>query len=217
MRTVRDSPPRLQARGGLAVVVLAGGDGIRIGGRKALRQIDPATTLLGRALATARLWSPYVAVVARSADQAGDLGDVGLILDDASLEGPIAGLSSAFDFAAAKGVRHLLTAPCDTPFLPPDLPRRLSGGLTPAVLAAVACSCGRLHPTCALWRLEASARLPAYRATGGRSLRGFAEFCGMAVVDWPVGDRQDPFFNVNTVEDLATARRREPRVGPHAL
>ena len=46
--------------------------------------------------------------------------------------------------------------------------------------------------------------LPAYAAAGRRSLWGFAEEVGFAPVVWPE-QPIDPFFNVNSPEDLALA------------
>ena len=69
----------------------------------------------------------------------------------------------------------------------------------------MAASGGRLHPVCALWKAEAAAGLPAYLATGRRSLRGFAEAVGYEAVEWP-SEPFDPFFNINDEADLAAPR-----------
>jgi molybdopterin-guanine dinucleotide biosynthesis protein A len=49
----------------MAVVVLAGGEGRRMGGRKPLRAFGGGT-LIGHAVALARTWSSTVAVAVRS-------------------------------------------------------------------------------------------------------------------------------------------------------
>jgi molybdopterin-guanine dinucleotide biosynthesis protein A len=184
----------------VAVVVLAGGEGRRMGGGKPLRPFGQ-TTLVGHALARARRWSPIVAVAVRARDQLpGELA-APVILDDPAIPGPAAGLASAFAFAASVNAPRVLTLPCDAPRLPDDLLERLEAALGEAG-AAVASSLGRLHPTCALWRTDCAGRLPAYLATGA-SLRGFAADCGMTSVDWDAGPEGDPFANANTPEDLA--------------
>lgn len=186
--------------GSVAVVVLAGGDGRRMGGGKPLRTFGQ-TTLVGQALARARRWSPIVAVAVRARDQvAGDF-DAPVLLDDPTIPGPAAGLASAFAFAAGVSAPRLLTLPCDAPRLPDDLLERLDAALGDAGVA-VASSLGWLHPTCALWRTDRAGRLPAYLATGA-SLRGFAADCGMVQVAWEPGPDGDPFANANTPEDLA--------------
>jgi len=183
------------------VVVLAGGEGRRMGGSKP-RMAWGRTTLIGHALSLARTYGPDVAVAVRAEAQVSGAVRAHLLLDEPSIEGPLAGLASALGFARAKGAACVLTLPCDAPRLPPDLACRLQAGLEPGVGVAVARSCGRLHPTCALWRREALDALPAYLASGRRSLNGFAAAIGMATVEWRAPG-EDPFANANTPAELA--------------
>jgi molybdopterin-guanine dinucleotide biosynthesis protein A len=168
-----------------AVLVLAGGEGRRIGGGKPLRLLG-GVTLLDRALALAQRWSDDVLVAAREG------GDV---IDDPAIEGPLGGLAAGLRLG-----RPLLTIACDMPFLPDDLPARLASDAA----VAVAASGGHLHPVCALWKAEAREALPAYLATGRRSLKDFAEMAGYRAVEWPT-EPFDPFFNINDEADLARA------------
>ncbi len=187
----------MSARADLTVVILAGGEGRRIGGGKPLRLLG-GRTLLGRAIERARGWTDEVAVAARFAEQVGEPG-IAVLPDPPGLEGPLGGLGSALGLARPA----VLTIPCDMPFLPDDLPTRLAAAL-PGHGAALAASGGHVHPVCGLWRTEALARLRRYAASGRRSLIGFAETIGYAAVAWP----GDPFFNVNSPEDLAEAEAR---------
>ena len=190
----------------LAVVVLAGGEGRRMGGRKPERLFDGAS-LIARAVERARTWSPLVAVAVRRPEQApGDLG-VAVILDNPEVGGPAAGLAAALAFALDHGAARLLTIACDTPVLPEDLPERLEAMLTQDSSVAVAASLGRLHPTCALWRPQVADALPGYLAQPA-SLLGFAKACGMAVAEWPCSPDADPFANANTPEELAALEAR---------
>ena len=169
----------------MRIVILAGGEGRRIGGGKPQRRLG-GLTLLDRALRRARDWSDEVLVAAR---EGGD------IRDDPAVAGPLGGLAAALALGG-----DVLTIPCDMPFLPDDLPARLASDAA----ATVAASGGRLHPVCALWKGEAAEGLPAYLATGRRSLTGFAEAVGCRVVDWPAAP-VDPFFNINDDADLRRA------------
>lgn len=180
-----------------AVVVLAGGEGRRIGGGKPDRLLA-GRPLIEHALALARDWSDDVAVAVRAPSAA--LGDVPQLIDEEG-DGPIAGIAGALRFAQARGLAAALTIPCDAPLLPEDLPERLALG---PGKAAIPESGGRLHPASALWAAAALPALPDYLATGRRSLMGFAEAIGFRTVEWPVAPF-DPFFNVNTPEDLAAA------------
>lgn len=188
-------------KGAPPVVILAGGEGRRMGGGKPLRPLG-TTTLLGQALSLARTYSHDVAVAVREGAQVGGAADVPLLLDDPAIEGPLAGLASALRFGARLRADCVLTLPCDSPRLPRDLAARLQGALGADVQVAMGRSAGRLHPVCALWRVESLQALPAYLATGRRSLRDFAAAVGMTAVDWPCAGL-DPFANANTPSELA--------------
>jgi molybdopterin-guanine dinucleotide biosynthesis protein A len=171
-----------------------------MGGDKPLRPWG-GTTLIGAALSLARLQTHEVAVVVRRQGQAGWL-EAPVVFDAPGIEGPLAGLAAALRHARDLGCDAVLTLPCDMPRLPADLAERLLAALAadPGALAALPRTDTDLHPVCAVWRVEALDRLPAYLAGGQRSLRGFAKSCGAAVAAW-----RDPalFANANTPEDLA--------------
>ena len=169
----------------MRIVILAGGEGRRMGGGKPQRMLG-GETLLDIALRRARSWSDDVLVAAR---EGGD------IRDDPAIDGPLGGIAAALALGG-----DVLTIPCDMPFLPDDLPARLVSDKA----ATLAASGGRLHPVCALWKAEALAWLPAYLATGRRSLTGFAEAVGYQAADWST-EPFDPFFNINDEPDLARA------------
>lgn len=189
---------------GLAVVILAGGEGRRMGGGKPLHRLG-GRSLISIAVDRARSWSPLVAVSVRSPGQVGTV-DAPLILDSQDIAGPLAGLASALAFAAQASASRLLTLPCDTPNLPDDLAERLAKALVTGVRGAVASCDGRLHPICAVWDVGVRADLPAYIAGGRSSVRGFAEAVGLKTVDWD-GRSAPAFQNINTLKDLLEAAR----------
>ncbi|HEX5377740.1 MAG TPA: molybdenum cofactor guanylyltransferase [Phenylobacterium sp.] len=184
-------------------VILAGGEGRRMGGSKPLRTLGK-TTLIAHALKLARGYCPTVAVSVRSLDQLAGVADAELLIDPPRLEGPLAGLEAALTFARREGAAKVLTLPCDAPRLPSNLRSRLESVLDRNGLAkvAMASSGGRLHPTCALWSVDALEPLRAYAAAGGRSLKGLAGELCMAIVAWDA-EEADPFANANTPEELA--------------
>lgn len=186
----------------IGVIILAGGDGRRIGGNKPLKRLA-GTTLIERALTSARRWSDTVAIAVRSADQLEYSAGWPLLCDQAG-EGPLAGLASARPFAEAHGLEGVLMIPCDAPLLPADLLPRLAAALTPPARVAVASSGGRLHPTISLWRLAGLNAVPGYMALGQSSLMGLLEQVGFAEVAWST-DPFDPFLNINTEQDLQAA------------
>ena len=185
----------------IVVAVLAGGEGSRIGGGKPLIELG-GNYLVERAFERARGWSGASIVALRFPEQLGSC-KLPWIADTAGIDGPLAGLAAGLEWACGEGAEALLTIPCDMPFLPDELPQRLLAGIG-AVGAAIAASGGNLHPVCGLWRTAALTEVPAYCASGKRSLQGFARHIGFAEVEWPA-TRRDPFFNINCPADLAAA------------
>lgn len=187
----------------LAVVILAGGEGRRIGGAKPLRLLG-GKRLIDRAEALAAQWSDVVAVAVRDPEQVAGTS-LTCIFDDADIAGPLAGLAAALRFGVDRGCEAVLTIPADMPFLPGNLACRLEEELATAG-ATIAGSAGHLHPVCGLWRVSALEQLDAYLASRGRSLRGFAEDVGCNPVWWPE-EPSDPFFNINCSQDLSSAEQ----------
>ena len=199
----------LGGEGAPLTVILAGGEGRRMGGAKPLRRLA-GERLIDRALRRAAPWSDDLRLSLR---QPGQLADppVPVLLDDPGIPGPLGGLKPALAAAREAGRDLLLTIPCDVPFLPVDLGPRLREAIGTRA-AALAASGADLHPTCALWRVEALEHLAGYLARGGRSLVGFAETVGFARAEWDA----ECFFNVNCEADLAEAERRLPDLEPGA-
>lgn len=190
-------------RSNIAVVVLAGGQGTRIGGGKPLLKLG-RTTLIEQAYERATGWASDAVVAIRSPQQLGG-HRLPWIADAPGIEGPLAGLAAALQWARSKGAQSLLTIPCDMPFLPEDLATRLLDGIGKRG-AALASSGRNLHPVCGLWQVASLQAMPAYCASSRRSLRGFAEQGGFAEISWPIKPH-DPFFNINRPSDLAAAEK----------
>ena len=107
----------------VAVIVLAGGEGVRIGGGKPLKTLA-GERLIDRALRTAASWSDQIAVAVRDPAQV-EWVNAPVVTDEPEIGGPLAGLVAALRFAAHSGRELVLTIPADTPFLPADLLGRL--------------------------------------------------------------------------------------------
>jgi molybdopterin-guanine dinucleotide biosynthesis protein A len=190
----------------VAVVILAGGDSRRIGGGKPLRQMA-GERLIDRALRSAQSWSTMTAISVRDRAQVGPV-DAMIITDEPNIAGPLGGLISALRFGSESGCDFVLTIPADMPFLPPDLLQRLVSKIGDCG-CALASSGGHLHPVCGLWRTCALDHVGTYLSGEKRSLRGFASLIGRREVEWSTAPF-DPFFNINTPDDLAEAERRAP-------
>lgn len=183
-------------------VILAGGAGRRMGGGdKPLRRLGGQPLL---AHVIARL-APQLSPLALNANGAPErFAAFGLkVLPDpvAGLPGPLAGVLAAMQWAAELGASAVLTAPGDTPFLPPDLVARLAAAREPGQIACAACS-GRAHPTVALWPVELAPRLAVALQAGQRRVELWAREEGLVTVAFA---DETAFLNLNTPEDLAAA------------
>ena len=195
-------------------IILAGGKATRMGGSDKGRLEIGGQSLLLRVID--RL-EPQVAGLALNAN--GDLSrfsDMGLpVLPDTLPDhpGPLAGVLAGLDWAAEQGVDRIVTAAADTPFFPRDLVARLEaeaeGMAVPLVIAASReAATGKLwrQPTFGLWPVSLRHDLRAALEGGLRKVALWVEgHGGREAVFENTG--QDPFFNINTPEDLATARR----------
>jgi molybdenum cofactor guanylyltransferase len=130
----------------------------------------------------------------------------------ADFPGPLAGVLAGLDWAADIGAEAIVTAAADTPFLPGDLVARLTAGAAekgvPIALAASSDEAGvqRRHPTFGLWPTGLRDDLRAALSGGLRKIVLWTDRHGAATVPFPTASF-DPFFNVNTPEDMARAER----------
>jgi molybdenum cofactor guanylyltransferase len=186
----------------IPLVIAMGGRGSRIGGDKPL-QVLAGRTLLDRAVAFGRTQARRIALAGSLELELAGFDAIPRLDDDVPGQGPIGALLSAMAFARQLGADRVAVIGCDLPFLPDDLLERLGDALGHAD-AALASSGGRLHPIAGLWRTRSLSDLEAYAGSGRRSLIGFAESIGFAEVSWPA-EPIDPFFNVNTADDLVAA------------
>jgi molybdopterin-guanine dinucleotide biosynthesis protein A len=191
----------------IAAVVLAGGLSSRMGGGN-----KPLVPLAGRPLLAHildRLGSQVERIAINANGDPVRFAPFGLpvIADTISdFPGPLAGVLAGMEWAARLGVAtRLATVAGDTPFLPIDLVARLSAA--PSEHIATAASGGRSHPVFGLWPLELRSDLERFIDGGGRRVSDFIARHPSSVVDFATRGALDPFFNVNTPEDLAAAER----------
>jgi molybdopterin-guanine dinucleotide biosynthesis protein A len=122
--------------------------------------------------------------------------------------GPLAGILAALEWAAAHqpSLAWVVSVPGDTPFIPVDLVARLHEARHAARRPlACAASGSRTHFAVGLWPVHLRYDLrQALTSEGLRSIRSWLELHGYTEAAWSV-DPVDPFFNVNTPEDLAHA------------
>ena len=192
-------------------VLLAGGLARRMGGGD-----KPMRTIGGRTI--------LQRVITRLRPQCGELllnanGDparfaafgLPVIADGvADFPGPLAGILAALDWVAANrpNVSLVMSAATDCPFLPRDLVARLSQALTEQnAQLAVAASDGQSHPVIGVWSVALRDELRhALVVEDVRKIDRWTARYKLATVTWPTTPL-DPFFNANTVDDIAEAER----------
>lgn len=208
----RHSPDRdLSGNGTITGVVLAGGRGRRMGGQdkglvplagrpaveyalERLRpQVDGLVINANRNLETYRSYG-YPVVQDREDDFPGPLG--GMV---AALEG--------------RQTEFILTVPCDTPWLPPDLAKRLLTALEAqeAELATVDNGEG-MQPVFALLPRHLLGSLEAYLAEGERKIDRWYARHRLALADF--SDDPGAFVNINTPEERSAAEPALARKDP---
>ncbi|MEL7254684.1 MAG: molybdenum cofactor guanylyltransferase MobA [Pseudomonadota bacterium] len=187
-------------------VILAGGLATRMGGG------DKGLLTLGDAPILTHVMdrlAPQVADMALNANgDAARFDAFGLpVLPDSidGFAGPLAGVLAGLDWAAGKGAEAIVTVAADTPFFPCDLVPRLQlaaeGMVHPLVLSRT--PDGR-QPTFGLWPVALRDDLRAALQDGMRKVVLWTDkHAGRTAM---FDDPGEPFFNVNTPDDLARAR-----------
>ena len=187
-------------RAGITGVVLAGGMGRRMGG------VDKGLqTLRGRPMAAwvvERLQpqvGPLIINANQNLDRYAEFGCPVVPDQIPDFAGPLAGLHAALSAARTPLV---VTAPCDSPFLPEDLVFRLFSALTAAgAELAVARTFDQPHPVFCLCRREVLPHLTDFLESGGRKIDRW--YATLSVVEVAFDDVADAFENINTRDELS--------------
>ncbi|WP_322056582.1 molybdenum cofactor guanylyltransferase MobA [Paraburkholderia sp. J63] len=196
----------------LTGLVLAGGRGQRMGGvDKGLQRLQ------GKPLAAhvlARL-APQVGALAISANRNREIyAELGAPWQTAVIAdtlphypGPLAGLLAGLRAARTE---WLLSAPCDSPWLPADLGARLAeaaraqGTLVATASTANAAGEVSLHPVFALVHTSLADDLAAFLDAGERKVRAW--YARHTAAEVAFADER-AFYNVNSLQELADLDR----------
>ena len=191
-------------------VILAGGLARRMGGGDKGRLSLGDQSIIEHVIARI---APQVSGLVINANGDPDrFADLGLPVVADSIDGfagPLAGVLAGLDWGVENGAEHIVTVAADTPFLPLDLVPKLQSAAAdyPMSLAATPdTERGKnRHPTFGLWPVALRDDLRDALNDGLRKVVLWTDKhgCGTAMFnDQPF----DPFFNVNTPEDLEIAR-----------
>lgn len=194
-------------RATIPCVILAGGRSRRFGSDKA------SATLNGRTfieILITRLRSQTSGPIAiNSSDTLLNYGPEHPILSDGITGGlgPLVGIYTALLWAKSIGSETVITVPVDTPMLPDGFVDALAALPAPTVARRGQ----QLHPIHAIWSIELMDTLARNIAGGLRSLQEWVVKCDAQYCDFNQAYAIDPFFNVNSQNDLSAL---ESAIGP---
>ncbi|HSX85593.1 MAG TPA: molybdenum cofactor guanylyltransferase MobA [Cellvibrio sp.] len=124
----------------------------------------------------------------------------------ANFPGPLAGIHAALTFMDERSPNNewLASFACDTPFFPRDMVQQLLAAAGDSRLV-VACSNGRVHPIFALWHASMLGKVEQRLQKGDTPrLQEWIDDFAPVYVDFSAAG-YDPFFNINTPQDLYSA------------
>lgn len=192
----------------ISAIVLAGGEGRRMGGEdKGLLQLKNKALVEWVLARIVPQVSEVLISANRNLETYAALGYSVLPDKTEGYAGPLAGIARGLLDAHHDLV---LSVPCDTPFLPDDLVARLYRALIDnAADLAVPDTGDRIHPAICLMRRPVGASLARYLAEGGRKVQDWQATRQCARADFR--DTAPFFVNINNPEQLAAldAKRKQ--------
>jgi molybdopterin-guanine dinucleotide biosynthesis protein A len=180
-------------------IILAGGRGSRMGGvdkgLQPFRGKPMVTHAIDRLLPQV---DELIINANQNLDQYEKFGHRVIADDIEGFAGPLAGFERGLAHAAGELV---VTAPCDSPFLPMDLVARLKSAMEKNNAdLCVAKTGGQAHPVFCLMRRTVLPSLRAFLQSGGRKIDRWYET--LKVIEVSFDDEEDAFRNINTLEEI---------------
>ena len=185
-------------------VILAAGRSSRMGPVNKVQSLLAGRTLLDQAKANL---APQVNALLVNGDKS-LCGDEAIADRLEGFKGPLAGLYSTLLSDKLSSAEYLMMAPCDGPFMPNNLVAALYAEIS-ATDADIACARyqGFAQPTFSLWHKRVTPVVDQallVKKNGG--FKPLLEGLNSVYLDWPE-QGINPFFNINTLDDLAEAER----------
>lgn len=120
--------------------------------------------------------------------------------------GPLAGIHTGMRWILKNSpeTEWLLTVPGDTPFIPKDLISRLEKKISPNSDIILSKSNMKTNPIIGLWKISLYQDLNEHLDLGTRKILSWAELHSIDFINYNFKE-YDPFFNINTKEDLKLA------------
>jgi molybdopterin-guanine dinucleotide biosynthesis protein A len=195
---------------GAVGVILAGGLARRMGGGDKPMQDIGGSTILDHVIARFRPQCDGLLLNANGDPARFSALGLPVVADSiADHPGPLAGILAALDWTAKHRpeAKWVASTAGDCPFLPRDLVARLHDARAQVDATLVIAQSGaQRHPVAGLWRVDLREELREALSSGVRKIQLWIGRYPIAVATWAI-EPVDPFFNVNTSDDLVEARR----------
>jgi len=198
-------------------IILAGGLSRRMGGG------DKGLLMLGKTTIIERVIdkiSPQVGSLAININgDSSRFPDYKLPIIPDSIKGylgPLSGILAGMEWAFKNGNRYIATVAADTPFLPDDFIKRLHAMVKSKNLN-IGIAASRflrrddvfIHPTFGIWEVALKDDLRDALANDTRKIMFWAKKFKLDYYYFDTSDKlSDPFFNINTPDDLEEAKYR---------
>ena len=189
-------------------VVLAGGDGRRMGGSKAIVNLG-GRPLISYPLDAVRRGVGNAAVVAKFASELPDLPSLTVWIEPDEPKHPLVGIVHALELSAG---RPVLVCAADLPFVTSDLVRDLARAAPGAAPAVVAGGKRGIQPLLGCYQPEARDLLARWASAPADQVRLTEVVTELGVRIHEVED-EDALFNVNSPDDLLQAAAMLDRRG----
>lgn len=212
------------------LAIIAGGEGRRLGGKtKCLLQVGGRSILEQSINKYSSPSGQIILNVNRTEERLEQIaasGTIRLIKDQAHYTtlGPLGGVASVLQALSKEepttGI-GLITIPGDCPFLPLDLIEKLTDAARDNPKQIVcAKSQNREHYMTAYWPFSSQPQIMSFLKSGQRAVRHLLMQIGYLSIEFNAinlnGKQVDPFFNINTPEDLEYANHLAQQA-KHAL
>ncbi len=187
-------------------VLLAGGASRRMGGREKSLITFAATTLIHHIYKRLAPQVDKVVISANGNPERFELADIPVVPDlRQDRAGPLAGLEAVM---TAYDAPWFLTVPSDTPMIPLDLLQQLATKITPDKKQVVIAKSGqRHHHVIGLWPREVLPLISKALDDERRAIKHWLAENPHQVVEFAFSQAgSDPFFNINTPEELLLAK-----------
>ena len=194
----------------ILAVILAGGKSKRFGEDKNLAKLG-SISLIEHTIYKIREKFKKILIIANNDLKVEEFKDIEIIPDHIKGNlGPLVGVLTAMKWAkhSKENYKWIATFPSDTPFFDSSIiekyEKKIIKNDSPLYFVR---SDDKRHNIFGLWSLELYEKLELALNKGDRKVEIWANEIGVKTIDFEHENNKDPFFNINTEEELEIAKK----------